>query len=160
MVAPPLRILFSASAPLDQPALDYEKEEEAILRIADRLGGKVHLDIAESGTFDELGELVSSLKPHVVHLSGHGVMWDGVGHFAFEDERGREDSHDGREMAERLFAGRGVRLVFVSGCQSARAGAAGLCQRLTAAGHVPLALGWGRVSRTIARRSLRALPLP
>ena len=46
-------------------------------------------------------------------------------------------------MAERLFAGRGVRLVFVSGCQSARAGAAGLCQRLTVAGHVPLALGWG-----------------
>ena len=40
-------------------------------------------------------------------------------------------------------AGSGVRLVFVSGCQSARAGAAGLCQRLSAAGHVPLALGWG-----------------
>lgn len=55
LVAPPLRILFSAFAPLDQPALDYEREEETILRIADRLGGKVHLDIAESGTFDELG---------------------------------------------------------------------------------------------------------
>ena len=123
--------------------LDYEKEEETILRIADRLGGKVHLDIAESGTFDELGDLVSSLKPHVVHLSGHGVMQDGVGHFAFEDERGREDAHDGREMAERLFAGSGVHLVFVSGCQSAQAGAAGLCQRLTVVGHVPLALGWG-----------------
>ncbi|MGH8586001.1 MAG: CHAT domain-containing protein, partial [Gammaproteobacteria bacterium] len=131
------------SAPLDLPVLDYEKEEETILRIADRLGGQVHLDIVESATFDELGRLVSSLKPHVVHLSGHGVMQDAVGHFAFEDERGRQDTHDGREMAERLFAGRGVRLVFVSGCQSAQAGVAGLCQRLTVAGHVPLALGWG-----------------
>ena len=54
LVAPPLRILFCACAPLDQPVLDYEKEEETILHIADRLGGKVHLDIAESGTFDEL----------------------------------------------------------------------------------------------------------
>ena len=78
-----------------------------------------------------------------MHLSGHGLMRDGVGHFAFEDERGREDAHDGGEMAGRLFAGSDVRLVFVSGCQSARAGAAGLCQRLTVAGHVPLALGWG-----------------
>jgi hypothetical protein len=66
-------------------------------------------------TFDELGKLVSSLKPHVVHLSAHGVMQDGVGHFAFEDERGREDAHDGREVAER--AGRGMRLVFER-CQS------------------------------------------
>lgn len=90
--------------------LDYEKEEETTLRIADRLGGKVHLDIVESGTFDELGKLVSILKAHVVHLSGHGVMRDGVGHFAFEDERGREDAHDGGEMAERLFASRGVAL--------------------------------------------------
>ncbi|MGH8585615.1 MAG: hypothetical protein ACREWE_05350, partial [Gammaproteobacteria bacterium] len=78
-----------------------------------------------------------------MHLSGHGVMQDGVGHFAFEDERGGHDAHDGREMAERIFARSVVRLVFVSGCQSAQAGAAGLCQRLTVAGHVPLALGWG-----------------
>jgi len=143
LVAPPLRILFCACAPTDLRGLDYEKEEEAILRIADKLGGKIHLDIAESGSFDELHDLVSELKPHAVHLSGHGNLANGAGHFAFENERGRADDRDGREMAERLFAGRGVRLVFVSGCQSAQAGVSGLCQTLTAAEHVPLALGWG-----------------
>ncbi|MBM4050731.1 MAG: hypothetical protein FJ279_37005, partial [Planctomycetes bacterium] len=53
-VARPLRILFTACAPTQLAGLDYEKEEEAILRIADRLGDKVHLDIAEAGAFDEL----------------------------------------------------------------------------------------------------------
>lgn len=143
--ARPLRILFVACAPQQTglPVLDFEREEEAILRIVDRLGDKVFLDVAEAGTFDELRELISELRPHVVHLSGHGALDDGVGRFCFEDERGRLDARTGLEMAERLFAGSGVRLVFVSGCRSAQAGVAGLCQSLTAAGHVPLVIGWG-----------------
>ncbi|HVM63022.1 MAG TPA: tetratricopeptide repeat protein [Verrucomicrobiae bacterium] len=143
LVAPPLRLLFCACAPIDLPKLDYEKEEEAILRIADRLGGKVHLDIGEAGTFEELKDLVSELRPHIVHLSGHGALDKGVGFFAFESERGGNDSREGREVAERVFADRGVRMVFVSGCESAQAGVAGFCQSLTVDGHVPLALGWG-----------------
>src|ERR1039458_2875364 len=143
LVAPPLRILFTACAPTDQAGLDYEREEEAILRIADRLGGLVHLEIAETGTFGELGDLISELKPHVVHLSGHGIMRNGVGHFAFEDERGKSDSRDAHGGDRQLFAGHGVRLVFVSGCQSGQAGASGVCQALVAEGHVPLVVGWG-----------------
>ncbi len=142
-VALPLRILFAACAPIDQKGLDYEREEEAMLRLAAKLGNKVHLSIAEAATFDELSNLISELKPHVVHLSGHGIVQDGIGYFTFEDERGRSDLRDARSMAEQLFANRGVRLVFVSGCQSAQAASAGVCQTLTAAGHVPVALGWG-----------------
>ena len=143
LVARPLRILFVACAPTNLTGLDFEKEEEAFLHIANRLGNKVHLDIAEAGTFDELRDLIAEYKPHVVHLSGHGAVEDGVGWFCFEDERGEEDARNAREIADHLFAGKGVRLVFVSGCQTAQAGAAGLCQSLTSTGHVPLALGWG-----------------
>ncbi|MFO1484993.1 MAG: CHAT domain-containing protein [Verrucomicrobiaceae bacterium] len=139
----PLRILFVACAPTDQAGLDYEREEEAMLRLAAKLGNKVHLSIAEAATYEELRNLISELKPHVVHLSGHGTVQDGVGYFTFEDERGRSDLRDARSMAEELFANRGVRVVFVSGCQSAQAASAGVCQALTAAGHVPVALGWG-----------------
>ena len=139
----PLRILFTACAPIDQQGLDYEKEEEAILRIADKLGDRVHLEIAEAGTFEELRELIVEHQPHIVHLSGHGSVRDGIGSFYFEDERGRGDPRDAREMAGQLFAGMGVRLVFVNGCQSSQAAVTGVCQTLTAAGHVPLALGWG-----------------
>jgi len=142
-VARPLRILFTACAPTDLTNLDFEKEEEAMLNVVGRLGDRVHLDIAEAGTFDELRDLITEYKPHVVHLSGHGVLSDGIGHFAFENERGEADLRDAHEMAAQLFAGRGVRLVFVSGCQTAQAGAAGVCQRLTADGHIPAAMGWG-----------------
>lgn len=143
LAAPPLRILFSACAPIDQVGLDYEKEEEAILRIAHRLGGQVHLEICEAGTFDELRERIVEYRPHIVHLSGHGIVLQGIGSFAFEDERGHTDSREARDMAAQLFAGQGVRLVFVNGCQSAQNAVAGICQALTAEGHVPLALGWG-----------------
>ena len=42
-----------------------------------------------------------------------------------------------------VVLGIGVGMVFVSGCETARAGLAGLCQDLVGSGHVPLALGWG-----------------
>jgi hypothetical protein len=79
LAAPPLRILFTACAPTDLAGLDYEKEEEAILRIADKLGSRVHLEIAEAGTFEELRELIAEHRPHIVHLSGHGSVRDGIG---------------------------------------------------------------------------------
>lgn len=141
--APPLRILFMACAPLDLTGLDYEKEEEAILRIVHKLGAKVHLEVAEAGTFDELHDLIIEHRPHIVHLSGHASVDAGVGSFAFENERGQLDSRNAREVAAQLFAGTGVRLVFVNGCETAQAATAGVCQTLTATGHVPLALGWG-----------------
>ena len=143
LAAPPLRILFTACAPTDLDGLDYEKEEEAILRIADKLGRRVNLEIAEAGTFEELRDLIVEHRPHIVHLSGHGSVHEGIGSFAFENESGRLDSRDAREIAAQLFAGSSVRLVFVNACQTAQAAASGVCQTLTAAGHVPLALGWG-----------------
>ena len=143
LAALPLRILFTACAPIDQSGLDYEKEEETILRIADKLGSRVHLEIAETGTFEELRELILEHRPHIVHLSGHGSVRDGIGSFAFENDCGLLDTHDARKIAAQLFAGSGVRLVFINGCQTAQAAVAGVCQALTAGGHVPLALGWG-----------------
>ena len=80
----PLRILFLASAPTDQGQLDFEREEDAMLRATAQLQN-VSIYFAEAGTFDELKELVAECRPHVVHLSGHGTVdKDGMGSFAFE----------------------------------------------------------------------------
>jgi CHAT domain-containing protein len=135
-----LRIVFLAAAPQDQVALDYEKEEEAILRATVKLQG-AQLFTAELGTFEELDDLLQRVKPHIVHLSGHGIVGnDGVGHFCFEDEAGMADLRDAQALA-RLFEKRHVPCVFLNGCQTAQAALAGLCQALTRAG-VPLVLGW------------------
>ena len=142
-VAGPLRVLFMACAPKGEHQLDYEKEEDAILRIRDRLRGSMFLDILDSGTFDEARAAIAELRPHVVHLSGHGKLVDGVGHFYFEDDDGDADGRDATIIGRQLFSGHDVRAVFFSGCQTARAGLAGLCQAVTRDAHVPLALGWG-----------------
>jgi tetratricopeptide (TPR) repeat protein len=137
----PLRIAFLAAAPIDEAQLDYEREEDAMLRATARLPG-VAVQFAELGSFEELVDLVAECRPHVVHLSGHGRMAsDGQGTFAFEDERGRTDSRAAAEIVARVFRGSSVQCVFFNGCQTSQADAAGLCESLVGAG-VPVAVGW------------------
>ncbi len=85
----PLRLLFMACAPTDQATLDYEREEEALFRAVS--GQDVAFDSCDLGTFQELKERVSEYRPHILHLTGHGVVRDGKGHFAFEKEDGTAD---------------------------------------------------------------------
>jgi tetratricopeptide (TPR) repeat protein len=139
----PIRLLFLTAAPTDEVQLDFEKEEDAMLRATGRLGkGVVVLLFAETGGIEELTDLAAEHRPHVVHLSGHGIVdRDGVGQFAFEDERGRTDLQPVDELVRRVFRGRPVRCVMLNACQSAQAAAAGLAQKLVEAG-VPLVVGW------------------
>ena len=137
----PLRLLFMACSPSDQPTLDYEKEEEALFRAI--YGQDVAFDSCDQGTFEELKEKVSEFKPHIVHLTGHGAVLDGQGSFAFEKEDGTADLVPSEEL-RRFLSGSGVQCVFVSGCQSGKAplqALSGICQSLVGA-EVPLAVGW------------------
>lgn len=137
----PLRLLFMACAPTDQATLDYEREEEALFRAVS--GQDVAFDSCDLGTFEELKERVSEFRPHILHLTGHGVVRDGKGHFAFEKEDGTADLVPADEL-RRFLSGSGVQCVFASGCQTGqvpREALAGVCQALVGA-EVPLAVGW------------------
>jgi len=137
----PLRLLFMACAPVDQPTLDYEREEEALFRAVS--GQDVAFDSCDLGTFEELKERVNEFQPHVLHLTGHGTVKDGKGYFAFEKEDGKADLVTADDL-RRFLAGSEVQCVFVSGCQSGKApreALAGVCQALVGA-EVPLAVGW------------------
>jgi tetratricopeptide (TPR) repeat protein len=138
-----LRLLFLAAAPTDQRQLDFEREEDAMLRATGLLGQEVIvLPFAETGGIQELADLISHHRPHVVHLSGHAsVDARGVGRFAFEDERGKTDARPVEELCRRLFRGSAVRCVVLNACQSSQATAAGLAQKLVEDG-VPMVLGW------------------
>jgi len=68
----PLRLLFMACAPTDQATLDYEREEEALFRAVSGQG--VAFDSCDMGTFQELKERVSEYRPHILHLTGHGLV--------------------------------------------------------------------------------------
>ena len=137
----PLRLLFTACAPIDQAALDYEREEEALFRAV--LGQDVAFDSCDLGTFEELKEKVNEFRPHILHLTGHGAVVDGKGYFVFENEEGTADPVPADDLRH-FLAGSGVQCVFVSGCQSGKApreALAGVCQALVGA-EVPLAVGW------------------
>jgi len=137
----PLRLLFMACSPSDQPTLDYEREEEALFRAI--YGQDVAFDSCDLGTFEELKEKVSEFKPHIVHLTGHGAVLNGQGRFVFEKDDGTADLVPSEEL-RRFLAGSGVQCVFVSGCQSGKAplqALSGICQALVGA-EVPLAVGW------------------
>jgi tetratricopeptide (TPR) repeat protein len=141
----PLRVLFMACAPRDEAQLDFEREEEALLRVMAKAG--VAFEYCDYGTFDELRDRINEFEPYIVHLTGHGVVneKDGLGYFAFEDEKGNTDLRSSEEMREQLFSGSIVKLAFISGCQTAKAppieALGGICQGIVSE-EIPLAIGW------------------
>ena len=142
----PLRIVFMACAPQDQDLLDYEREEAFLLRAVARTGPHVVLDTVDLGTFEELRQRINEFQPHIVHLTGHGMVEnDGLGYFAFEDERGATDLRSSVEISQQLFAGSSVQCAFISSCQTGKAPSVavlgGICQGLVGY-EVPLAIGW------------------
>ena len=142
--AGPLRVLYMVAAPQDQAELDFEREEELLLRALGQAGRQVVFDSGDLGSFEELGERIGEFRPHIVHLTGHGETREAVAWFAFEDERGASDERPASELGQ-LFAGHGVQCAFVSACQAGKAPArealGGLAQGLLAEG-VPLVIGW------------------
>lgn len=50
--------------------------------------GNVVIDSGDMGSFEELRQRINESQPHIVHLTGHGIVGeDGLGCFAFEDEQ-------------------------------------------------------------------------
>lgn len=141
----PLRVLYSACAPRDAVELGYEKEEYQLLQTLTQPDQDVAHFGCDLGAFNELQNRVREYRPHVVHLTGHGVVNEGEAHFAFEGEKGGTDLRPGDQIVNDALAGRGVQCVFVSGCETGQAPAVeatnGLCQDLVASG-VPLSVGW------------------
>lgn len=157
----PLRVLFFAASPRDLAELDFEREEEVLMAA---VGSRVVVETALLGTFDELGDLLTSFEPHIVHLSGHGELGPRGASFFFEDDRGFARARPAAEVGERL-SGNGVRCVFVSGCKAGSAPPrnvlGGVCQAVIAHG-LPMAIGWAAsivddIATTVAKRFYAAV---
>jgi tetratricopeptide (TPR) repeat protein len=144
----PLRVLFMAASPQDvRPVLAFEQEEARILDATRKAG--LELVVEESGRLEGLREWIDGFPEghfDVVHLSGHADVDGRRPIFLCEDERGRAHRATAADIAG-VFAdsGRFPRLLFLSGCRTGQAPAAGvlpsLCEALVKAG-VPAVLGW------------------
>jgi hypothetical protein len=119
-----LRMLVVVSSPSDPKIapLNTELEQEVILEAADRLQqeNKMEVDFSEDATYDTVQGYLIDKVYHIFHFTGHGSYHDGKGHLIFEKEDGTAREIDNRAVAD-LLAGRGVRLVVLSACQSGKA---------------------------------------
>ncbi|MEI6103913.1 MAG: tetratricopeptide repeat protein [Methanothrix sp.] len=180
----PLRLLLAVSSPIDLLTLDFEREEEYLLRAISGLD--VAFDSCDLGSFQDLRDHVEQFQPHIVHLTGHGAVikkcplceWlnelneavcrkcsaslmdvSALGYFAFEDESGNADMRSSKEL-RRMLAASDVQCVFVSGCQTGKAppteALGGICQGLVD-DEVPLSIGWAAsISDDVANQFARS----
>jgi len=123
-----LRMLVVVSAP-DDPScspLNSELERERILEAVDRLyvDHKIDVDFTEDATFETIQSYLTEKDYHIVHFTGHGRQTDGQGYLVLETDDDRAREVDIQTISD-LFAGRGIRLVVLSACQSS-----GLADRL------------------------------
>ncbi len=144
----PLRVLVVVSAPDDQHPLDTEEEIGVIQQALDEAvrQGRVRVSYLDDATLEAVGDALRRFQPHVLHYTGHGVygrlcprcraMNHGrsdvckceadlkkvlpTSFLALEDESGKTKSADIRELRPHLKAVPDLRLVVLSGCQTAQ----------------------------------------
>ena len=149
----PLKLLFMAcSAQGVEPVLNFEKEEEAIYNVTEKL--PIDIEVEDSGSLDGLMGKLSQEKYDVLHLSGHagicdaGIAENGESFFIMEDELGQPQAVTARELYEKALIDNMPKLVFVSGCHTGEKKdgnhAVSFCRELVEKYNVPAALGWGR----------------
>lgn len=145
----PLELLFMACSALDvQPELDFEKEEESILEVTEKL--PVDVDVEDSGSLEGLRAQLERQQYDVVHLSGHADIKDSQPFFIMEDEKGRRKDVSPEQLWRDAFRGNSPRLLFLSGCRtgetpiSAAGATNSFARMLVERYNIPAVLGWGR----------------
>jgi hypothetical protein len=148
----PLRILLLVSSPKNLLELNTEKEIADIQNALDDAirDDKVRLDFLEEATLDSLQDALRDVEPHVIHYTGHGAFgrlclrcgWlnhaqadacegcrndlenvEPTSFLALEDDEGRGHNVGATDLSPLLRAARNLRLVFLSGRQTARTNA-------------------------------------
>jgi tetratricopeptide (TPR) repeat protein len=120
----PLRLLVIISSPEDVPDLDTEEEIGVIQEALDaaQREGRVEVHYLDDATLPAIGEALRRVNPHVVHYTGHGV-YDAEAErsvLALEREDGRARKAGIDELRPLLQDADALRLVVLSGCQTAR----------------------------------------
>jgi tetratricopeptide (TPR) repeat protein/CHAT domain-containing protein len=146
-VPTPIKMLAFAASPLDLPnesRLDIEGEQAILLEAVNTPAGqgRIQVDFEDEA---KLEILESSLEAgyQILHFTGHGISPDNGGGLLIEDADGRCRPVGVDEFLRSLEKGGGaLRLVVISGCQTARTLHSG---------------GFRDLARAIARRGVPAV---
>jgi hypothetical protein len=137
----PLRILIASAQPVNFGGLSIEQETESIRSDFQPLedAGLATIEILQRATPEAIHRRLETGGFDIVHFIGHGEFdkkkKEGV--LVFEDDRGGA-FRLGERSVRQIFCGRGLSLVFLNSCQSARGGRSdfnkGVAQSLVAHG--------------------------
>ena len=141
---PPLRVLLSASQPLDRPFGPGPPPLPRLIRTFAGAAGQLTFETA-SATLPALKAAIQRFQPQWVHLHGEALTSGGTGYFTLESDLGQSEVLSAKELVRELFQGSGVQCVIITGRTQGKApplaGSWMLAETLTAEG-VPLAMGW------------------
>uniref|UniRef100_A0AAU3HVD2 Tetratricopeptide repeat protein n=1 Tax=Streptomyces sp. NBC_01393 TaxID=2903851 RepID=A0AAU3HVD2_9ACTN len=116
----PLRILAVVASPESGGGelLDYERELSGILDAVDpaRSGHGAYVRVLSWGSLAEIRAALEQERFHILHLSCHAAP----GVLILEDEQGHTDEVNAQRFMGALPADRGVPLVVLAGCSTAR----------------------------------------
>jgi hypothetical protein len=151
VVAPedrPLKLLFMACSAIDvEPELDFEKEEETIFRVTEKLA--VDIEVEDSGSLEGLCDKLETEYYDIVHISGHAdIDRNGAPYFIMEDEAGYHRKVTPKMLWDDALIENPPRLLFLSGCRTGETpeglAALSFAHLLVEKYHLPAVLSWGR----------------
>jgi tetratricopeptide (TPR) repeat protein/TusA-related sulfurtransferase len=120
-----LRMLVVISMPDDPEIspLNTELEQEVIIEAVDKLNRehKMKVDFTDDASFETIESYLNEKEYHIVHFASHG-KYDEIkdrGYLILEDEEGNAKEVDNGKITD-LLAGKGIRTVVLSACQSGK----------------------------------------
>ena len=123
----PLKVLIIIAAPSGVAELNTEHELALIQEALDDgvRAGHIDIDYLEDATLDQIDETVRTVNPHVIHYTGHGGYdrEKQASFLALENDDGKLHRAYADELAPIVREADNLRLLFLSGCQTAQTGA-------------------------------------
>jgi hypothetical protein len=153
----PLKLLFMACSAMNvKPELDYEREEDAIYHITEKLA--IDMEVEDSGSLEGLRGELEQEQYDVVLLSGHADIDKEKGpFFIMEDETGHMEKIFPDKLWGDALIENPPRLLFLSGCRTGETAgkndkpgtpestaAVSFARLLVEKYNIPAVLGWGR----------------
>lgn len=123
----PLRILVVVSSPDDANLLDTEEEIGVIQDALDEAtrAGRIQVEYLDDATLENIGYSLREFDPHVLHYTGHGAYDKETArsYLLLENEDGAGRLADITALKPHLAQAGALRLVMLSGCQTAQTSA-------------------------------------
>jgi len=122
-----IKMLAVISSPIDlkdNERLQVEQEQMLILQAVDRAyaANAIEVEFLDEASLKAIQARLDEEEYHIFHYTGHGVFSEShdKGYLLLEDDSGRSRHVDNETIAELLSGYPSLRLVVLSGCQTAK----------------------------------------